>query len=1015
MRENKRFWLLRWSLLCCVCVCGQISREIRYSVPEELQLGAFVGNIADDLGLDLKELTARSFRIVPGHKKQYFDVNLNNGNLFVMENIDRENLCGPSATCLLSLETVMENPFLLHDVEVEILDVNDNAPTFPENQFRLEISEAAAPGARYPLESAHDPDIGSNSLQSYQLLTDENFVLNVESRNANENMPVLVLKRSLDRESVSHHRLVLIAKDAGVPERSGSAEIIISVQDANDNTPVFAKPVYNVSLLENVSKGTLVHKLNATDLDDGSNGEITYSFTSHTNVRVRELFSLDSKTGEVRIRGNLNYEENNLFEINVQAMDNGPYAVPAYCHVLVHVLDINDNAPEVTVSTSFSPVLEDSMPGTVVALISATDKDSGENGRVECQVTENLPFQLDSSSKKYLTLRTKQILDRENVSRYEVTVLCSDSGSPPLTSKKAILVEVSDINDNAPRFSQPLYTAYVTENNVIGASIISITAFDPDLNRNSRLNYSIQPTQVQGESIFGYVQINSEKGTIISQKSFDYETLRNLQIQVQVRDSGVPSLSSTASVEVVILDQNDNAPVIVHPLPDYGSVVTETVSRVAEPGYLVAKVSATDADSGQNARLSYLVLQTTEQGLFTISHDTGEIWTIRGIRSNDATKQRLVIGAKDNGSPALSATMTIILSLTDGDTEMLSDVSSLSEDRGSFNDVSLYLVISLGMVSALFLVVLIILAIKVHKNRNRFGAHVGYLDRCCCFEDRYSLNGIQKASRNLELGPNYVEVFGGDPLSQSFRYDTCSASSTVKRDTMFPDIYRSSACKKQVKQPNADWHFAQTHRAELNSAQYLEEEGVQREIQREVQREVQCDVQREVPRDVQCDVPHNIQREVQRDVQCDMQRVVEKDPGGPRKPMCARPVAIPAGRDGWTLPRTAPRMQLQMTLGAHVPGTLRSQYLIPRELHTSGARISNSSVEFSAPLIGSLHGPMAANQTRDHRGISSPGSRRPELDPQARGEIPCSPTGQRLSTQRLHSRDHDHALREVNY
>ncbi|XP_067852678.1 protocadherin-10-like [Heptranchias perlo] len=805
MRYYKRHWLLKWSLLYCVfSFWDLISGQIRYSIPEELQLGAFVGNIAEDLGLDVKELSARSFRVVPGPSRQYFDVNLNNGNLFVKEKIDREQLCGPSATCVLSLETVIENPFSLYDIEVEILDVNDNAPTFPKNLFHLEISEMAAPGRRYPLECAHDPDVGTNSLQSYQLVANEYFALNVESRNGNEDMPVLVLEKPLDREKTSSHRLVLIAKDGGVPERSGTAQIIIRVQDANDNTPLFPQPVYRVSLLENIPKTTLVIKLNATDLDDSSNGEIVYSFSSHTSVRVRELFALDSKTGEIRVKENLNYEENSVFEINIQAMDKGPYAIPAYCHVLVQIEDINDNAPEVTVSTLFSPIPEHSVPGTVVALISATDKDSGENGLVECQVTNNLSFQLDSSSKKYLTLRTQQVLDRENISRYEVTVLCSDSGSPPLTSKKVILVEVSDINDNAPRFAQPLYTAYVMENNVIGTSIFSVTAFDPDLNQNSRLNYSITTTQVQGESVLNYVYIQSEKGVIFSQRSYDYEILKNFQIQVQVQDSGVPPLSSNVSVEVIILDQNDNAPVIVHPTPEYGSAVTETVSRFAEPGYLVAKVSATDADSGQNARLSYQILQTTDPGLFTISVDTGEIWTIRGITSKDGTKQRLVIGAKDNGSPPLSTTMTIILSLTDGDTEMFSDVSNFSKEPGSFGDISLYLVISLGITSSIFLVVLIILVIKVHKNRNRFGAHNDSLDTCCCFETRNSLNEIQKASRNLEIVPNYVDVFGGDPLSQSFRYGTCSTSGTTKTDAMFPNMYSSSTSKNNATRENEE-------------------------------------------------------------------------------------------------------------------------------------------------------------------------------------------------------------------
>ncbi|XP_041049376.1 protocadherin gamma-A6-like isoform X15 [Carcharodon carcharias] len=918
----KIYYLVKWQLLYSVFPFWVlVSGQIRYSIPEELRLGAFVGNIAGDLGLDVEELSARNFRIVPGPRKSYLDVNLDNGILFVKEKIDREQLCGSSPTCLLSLEAVIENPLNVYRVEVEVLDVNDNIPHFPKSQIRLEISEVAAPGARFPLECAQDPDVGTNSLQSYRLVGNRYFALDIESRSGDEKLPVLMLERPLDREKESTHRLELIAKDGGDPPRSSTAQIIIVVQDANDNSPVFSQSGYRVSLNENVPQGTLVIKLNATDLDDGANGEIEYSFTSHTSATVRQLFGLDSKTGEIRVKGNLDYEENSAFDINVQAIDKGSAALPVYCHVHVDVTDANDNSPEVIVTSLFSPVREDAVPGTVVALISTRDKDSGENGQVHCQIPNNLPFELSSPLKDYYKLLIQEQLDRENTSKYDIAILCSDSGSTPLTSKKTVQVEISDVNDNAPRFKQSAYTAYVMENNIIGASIFSVTASDPDFNENARLSYSIPRELIQDESVANYVYINAEDGILFSQRTFDYEELKDFQLWVQARDSGVPPLSNNVSVVVVILDQNDNAPVILHPLPEYGSTVTETMSRFAEPGYLVTKVSAIDADSGQNARLSYQITQATDPGLFTISPDTGEIWTVRGIGDKDATKQRLTIVVKDNGTPPLSASMTISLSVIDGDTQLLSDVSNLTEDPGFTSGLSFYLVISLGIISSIFL----------------------------------------------------------------------------------------------VKQPNADWRFSQTHRAELNSSQYLEEEGVQRDIQREVQREVQCDVQREVPRDVQCDASRNIQREVQHDMQCDVQHVVEKDPGGPRKPMCARPAAIPAGRDGWTLPRTAPRMQLQMTLGTHVPGTLRSQYLLPRGVHTSGARISNSSVEFSAPLIGSLHGPWAANQTRDHRGISSSGGRRPELDTQACGEIPCSPPGQRLSTQCLHSRDHHHPLREVNY
>ncbi|XP_038652258.1 protocadherin beta-16-like isoform X22 [Scyliorhinus canicula] len=1029
------YCFLKCQILCCILPWSLVLGQIHYSIPEELQLDAFIGNIAADLGLDVKELSVRSLRIAPGSRELYMGVNLNNGALFVKEKIDRENLCGSSLTCVLSLDVVLENPLSLHQVAVEILDVNDNAPIFPKNQLHLEISENAAAGARFPLESAHDRDIGNNSLQTYQLLPNDYFILDVQMHSEERKLPILVLQSSLDREAISTHRLTLVAKDGGIPVRSGTAHVIITVKDVNDNAPVFPQPVYKVNLLETAPLGSRIITLNATDLDAGLNGEIMYSLSSHSSARVRELIDVDSKTGEIRVKGKLDYEENKAFEINIQAMDKGPHAMPEHCAVLVNIIDVNDNPPEVTVRTLSSTVSEDAPVGTVVALFSAADKDSGQNGQVQCQISNKLPFKLDASLKSHYRLLIQHLLDRENTSKYDVIVTCTDSGNPPLTSKKTIRVEVADINDNPPQFTRRLYTANVMENNVVGVSIFSMTASDPDRGENARLKYYILESQVENASVSTYVSINANTGVILAQRSFDYEKLKNFQIQAQVTDSGNPPLASNVSVNVIILDQNDNVPMIVRPLAEYGSTVTETISRFAEPGYLVAKVSATDADAGQNARLTYSIFQATQHNLFTISADTGEIWTIRRLATKDASKQRLVIVVKDNGTPSHSAIVTIILSVVGGDTETFSSVSGLSEDPGFASDLSFSLVISLGIISVVFLVILIILAVKVNKRRN------SSMGVCCCFETRHSLNGIQKASQNLQMPPNYVEVFGGDPLSQSFRYESCSTLQSTKRDFITPNTCRSSIEKNyvrnepmrkenpgmsnskyysnpvntEVKQPNADWHFAQTHRAELNSAQYLEEEGVQREIQREVQREVQCDVQREVPRDVQCDVPHNIQREVQRDVQCDMQRVVEKDPGGPRKPMCARPVAIPAGRDGWTLPRTAPRMQLQMTLGAHVPGTLRSQYLIPRELHTSGARISNSSVEFSAPLIGSLHGPMAANQTRDHRGISSPGSRRPELDPQARGEIPCSPTGQRLSTQRLHSRDHDHALREVNY
>ncbi|XP_055498723.1 protocadherin beta-15-like isoform X6 [Leucoraja erinacea] len=1033
MRDNI-YWLLKYRLLCCFfCPWDLVSGQIRYSVPEELQQGAFVGNIAIDLGLDLKQLSARSLRVAPDLRKRYVDLNLEKGVLFVNERIDREQLCGPSIDCILPLNVVLENPLRLHQVEVEILDVNDNAPSFPKSQIRLEISENMSPGARFPLEPAHDPDIGTNSLQTYQLLPNDYFILDVQERARIGDLPVLVLQRALDRETTSTHDLTMLAEDGGVPLRSGKVQVTVRVKDANDNPPVFSQAVYSVSMVESAPTGSLIIKLNATDLDDGPNGKITYSFSSHNSADVRELVAVNSQSGEIRLKGHLDFEQSKTFVINIKAIDNGHHSMSQHCDVLVDVIDVNDNAPEVSLTSMSSAVAENAPIGTIVALLSAQDKDSGQNGQVKCQIPNEVAFKLESSVRNNWKLLVQHGLDRETTPRYDITVICTDAGDPPLTTKKSIHVDVSDVNDNAPRFTQAAYTANVMENNVIGDSIFSLTADDPDTGQNARLNFTILNAVVAS-----YVSIDSQNGVIFAQKSFDYEQLKIFQIHVLVRDSGVPPLSSNVTVDVVILDQNDNAPVIVSPLPEHESNVMETISRFAEPGYLVAKVSATDADSGQNARLTYHVFQATHRNLFTISEDTGEIWTIRAIETKDASKQRLVIVVKDNGIPSLSATVTIVLSVKGVDT--ISSATSLSKDHVFAPDFNLSLVIALGTTSTIFLVILIILAVKVYKNRNGVERQYGSLNVCCCLESRSSLNGIQNASRSLQIPPNYVEVFGGDPLSQSYRYESCSTLQSAKRDLRTPQTFglstamdyiqkkpigkenpgtigsENSNCRvnNEVKQPNADWHFSQAHRAELNSSQYLEEEGARREIQCEVQREVQRDVQREPLRDEPCEAPRNIQRDVPRDSHCDGQRAAENDPGGPRKPMCARPPAIPAGRDGWTLPRTAPRMQLQMTLGAHVPGTLRSQYLFPRDPLTPGARISNSSVEFSAFPVGSHHGPWAANQTRDRGSVTDSGTRRPELDTETGGEIHRSPPSVRLPTQRLHSRDHHHALRQIN-
>uniref|UniRef100_A0A4W3JTN0 Cadherin domain-containing protein n=1 Tax=Callorhinchus milii TaxID=7868 RepID=A0A4W3JTN0_CALMI len=799
--HRKRLWMVKWQVLPSFFSLVRIlvGGQFNYSIPEELGNGSFVANIAADLGLDVATLSSLRLSAVSGSGKQYFSVDTETGILSVYGRLDREELCGPMHSCVVHLDAIAQNPLELYRVEVEILDVNDNPPIFPKRQVRLNILESALPGTRFPLEWAHDPDVGPNTVHIYQLNKHKHFALDVQTLADGNVFPELLLEKPLDRERVHVHQLLLTAIDGGTPARSGTVQIIIQILDVNDNVPVFDQSVYKVSLRENVPLGTMVTKLNATDLDEGSNGEVVYSYSSSTADKVRMTFNLDSKTGEIRVKANLDFEAAHFYELYVQAKD-FPGSGPSQCKVLVTITDVNDNAPKVILTSVTTMVPEDALPGATVGLISVTDRDLGDNGQVWCQIAKNVPFKLFSTLQGYYKLMTDGPLDRELVSEYNITITAWDLGSPSLSANKTILV--SDVNDNAPRFAQHSYTARVTENNVVGASIYSVTASDPDVNQNARLSYSILEKRVEGESVSSYVRINSETGVVAAQRSFDYEQLKSFQFHVQARDNGKPPLASNVSVDIIILDQNDNSPVIVSPLPEYGSTATETVSRLAEPGYLVARISAIDADTGQNGRLAYQILQATDPGLFTISPDTGEIWTIRRVVGKDPTQQRLVIGVKDNGSPSLSATMTIILSISGSDIEMLSHNSGLPDDLGFPSDINLYLVVCLAITSCIFLVVLIILAVKVHRNRNGLG-------------NNYSL-----PSRNIQIPPNYVEVFGGDPLSQSFRYETCSTSGSVKRDFMFSSVRDPSHCRDNVtKEADAKEEYLQAsnHRNIVNS------------------------------------------------------------------------------------------------------------------------------------------------------------------------------------------------------
>ncbi|CAO2593802.1 Protocadherin beta-4, partial [Lemmus lemmus] len=636
--------------------------------------------------------------------------------------------------------------------ELLIQDINDHSPEFPDREMLLKIPENSQLGSRFSLKLAQDLDVGSNGLQQYTVNPNSHFHVVTRNNSEGKKYPELVQDRALDREEQAELSLTLTALDGGSPPRSGTAMVRILILDINDNAPEFVKTPYEVQVLESSPPDSLVLTVLAQDADAGNFGRVSYGLFQASD-EIQQTFSINEITGEIRLKKGLDFEKIKSYHVEIEATDGG--GLSGKGAVQIGVVDVNDNAPELTISSLASSVPENS-PETVISIFRVGDRDSGENGKVVCSIPETLPFILKSTFKNFYTLVTESPLDRESRAGYNITITVSDLGTPRLTTQHTITVQVSDVNDNAPAFTQTSYTLFVQENNSPALHIGTISATDSDSGSNAHITYSLLPTHDSQLDLSSLISINANNGQLFALRALDYEALQTFEFHVGAADQGSPALSSQALVRVHVLDANDNAPFVLYPLQNASVPFTELLPRAAEPGYLVTKVVAVDRDSGQNAWLSFQLLKATEPGLFSVWAHNGEVRTSRLLSERDAPKHRLLLLVKDNGDPQRSATVTLQVLVVDGFSQPYLPLPEVARDPTWEDDeLTLYLVIALASVSSLFLLS-VLLFVGVRLCRRARATSVG---GCSLSEGHFP--------------GHLVDVSGDGTLSQNYQYEVC--------------------------------------------------------------------------------------------------------------------------------------------------------------------------------------------------------------------------------------------------
>ena len=625
-----------------------------------------LGNVASDAGLDTRYepevLDQLRFEFLSQSSiyNEYFSIGKQSGLLEATTSIDRDELCPRQVRCDIALDIKVQpgQYFEIIKVTVSVEDLNDNAPRFPENPVERFLSEASVPGASLPIPAAVDPDSPRYNIKQYRQISGlEAFELRVTNNTDGTVDIQLVLKRELDREANEMYQVEIIASDG---EQSGTATVQIDVRDVNDNNPKFDNQTYETFLYENTPKYTTILKLHASDPDAGANGEIVYGFTTRTQREYGDIFNIDATTGEIFVVEILDHEDGEVYTLEVTAEDKSADPLPTIAKVTIHVRDLNDHAPQITVNSDaldgHVEVSEDALIGDFVAHITVVDPDAGQNGQFTCSLDDNSQFELLQLYRTEFKIISKSLFDREQQDKYNVAIVCTDKGSTPQASTKRIEILIADVNDHAPVFIPDFYNAIIAENNKIGAPIIQVNAKDRDTGLNGEIRYELSGI---AQDLF---DINPVTGNITAKVILDYEVQHSLTITVVAKDQGNPPLSSSATLLLNVQDVDDEAPKFTQGTYVFG------VDENLPAGVYVGQINATDPDSEPFNFFTFaLDPRYNVENAFRIEETTGEIFTTAILDREAQGVYHLVVVATSTGSGQKNTTNVFVSVLDQND------------------------------------------------------------------------------------------------------------------------------------------------------------------------------------------------------------------------------------------------------------------------------------------------------------------------------------------------------------